>query len=103
MTSNSKVHNVTQKIVESLQPHKVILFGSHAQSTASQTSDIDLVIVYDGEESKKQTLQRIHNLFPHPDFSLDVFILRSHEFDRQINIKGTLGHEAYQTGIVIYE
>ncbi len=102
MIQNEKVIQISEAIFQSLKPSKIILFGSQAQNPSPPNRDIDLLIVYDGKEPKRDTLRRIHNLFPHPDFSLDVFLLRSDEFQKQIQIQGTLGHEAFQSGVMLY-
>ncbi|MEW6238544.1 MAG: nucleotidyltransferase domain-containing protein [Candidatus Omnitrophota bacterium] len=102
MIQNKKALSVANTIAESLKPSKIILFGSQTNESPKPESDIDLLIVYDGDESKKETLRRIHNLFPHPDFSLDVFLLRSDEFQKQIGLHGTVGREAHRSGVTIY-
>jgi len=102
MIQNKKALLIANTIAESLKPSKIVLFGSQANDPQKSDSDIDLLIVYDGDEPKKETLRRIHNLFPHPDFSLDVFLLRSDEFQKQIGLHGTVGREANRSGVAIF-
>lgn len=96
------VESVVHKIREAIQPEKIILFGSRANGTARPDSDIDLVIVYSGERSKRDLQLSIHRLFAHPDFSMDVFILTPEELATQCRIANTLAREVSEHGIVCY-
>jgi predicted nucleotidyltransferase len=69
------VMKVVERIAKSLRPDKIILLGSRAKGTAGPESDIDLLIIYSGPRSKREVQVAIHQLFEHPDFSLDVFVL----------------------------
>jgi predicted nucleotidyltransferase len=40
-----------ERLVEGLQPEKIVLFGSHARGTQSRASDLDLFIV---QETRKR-------------------------------------------------
>lgn len=97
---------LTQKIVNNIlsaiRPEKIILFGSRAQGTAGQDSDVDLVIIYSGPLPKRELQITIHKLFPHPDFSLDVFIMSPEEMENQRFIANTLAREVSEKGIVCY-
>jgi predicted nucleotidyltransferase len=42
------VEKITKKIAEAIHPDKIILFGSRAKGTATEESDVDLVVVYSG-------------------------------------------------------
>lgn len=39
------LETIVQKLVDGLRPEKVILFGSHAYRTPTESSDIDLLVV----------------------------------------------------------
>ena len=65
------VEQVVKRIVEAIRPCKVILFGSRARGDAGPDSDVDLLIVYDGNLSKREVELRVHGLFPVRDFGMD--------------------------------
>ncbi|MBI5636697.1 MAG: nucleotidyltransferase domain-containing protein [Nitrospinae bacterium] len=58
------VERVTNRIAEAIHPDKIILFGSRANGTATEESDIDLVVVYSGPK----TTREVHRLFLRRDF-----------------------------------
>lgn len=97
------VEKIVRKIAEEIKPEKIILFGSRALGRAAKDSDIDLVVVYEGEKPKREVQIAIHKLFKHPDFSLDVFVLSPEELESQKTIANTLAREISERGLVLYE
>ncbi len=100
--SKPSVEEIVQRIADHLRPEKIILFGSRAQGKASPESDIDLLIVYAGPKSKREVKLAVHNLFKHPDFSMDVFVLTPQELEMQKAIANTLAREVTESGVVFY-
>ena len=96
------VKKIVRRIVQSIKPERIILFGSRADGTGGEESDVDLVVIYQGPLSKRQVLLQIRELFTHPDFSLDVVVLTPDEFESQKGIANTLAREASDKGIVCY-
>jgi len=73
------------------------------RGTARADSDIDLLVVYEGPLSKRDVKLRIRGLFPHPNFSMDLFVLTLDEFERQRSVVSTVGRTAAREGIVCHE
>ncbi len=78
------VSAVTERIVSSLQPRQVILFGSQAQASAGSVSDINLLICLDNHHplaylSRRDRAVEVLNLFRFRSFGLDVIVLRQGE------------------------
>jgi uncharacterized protein len=96
------VRNVVNKIVDSVRPDKVILFGSRASGSARPDSDIDLVVVYSGPKSKHELQVGIHKLFRHPTFSMDLFVMTPEELETQKMVANSLAREVSERGVVCY-
>jgi len=45
MVSDSVVKSITNRLVESFDPEKIILFGSVARGTADEHSDMDILVI----------------------------------------------------------
>ena len=45
MVTQQQIDEIVRILVSKCQPEKIILFGSHAQGTAREDSDLDLAIV----------------------------------------------------------
>ncbi|HUW31298.1 MAG TPA: nucleotidyltransferase domain-containing protein [Planctomycetota bacterium] len=99
---DSLVQDVVDAIVRELHPTRVILFGSRARGDSRPDSDVDLLIVYDGELSKREVKLRVRRLFCWRDFSMDIFVISSDEYERQKKIVSTVGRTADREGVVCY-
>lgn len=99
---DSIVDRIIPVIAREIKPQKIILFGSRARGDAGKDSDVDLLIVYDGDISKREVKLKIHRLFFPRDFSMDIFVLNSKEFERQKKIVSTVGRVASLEGVVCY-
>ena len=89
-------------IVGAVQPERVYLFGSRAQGHSQERSDVDLLVVHSGPETKREVLLKIRSLFHGPDFSMDLFVLTPEEFESQKGIANTLAREVAERGILCY-
>ena len=102
MIKDATVERVVDRIARAVQPERIFLFGSRANGTARPDSDIDLVVLYSGPKSKRELSLDIHRLFPHPDFSMDLFVMRPEELQTQRHVANTLAREISERGIVCY-
>lgn len=100
--NDPKLTEIVEKITIHLQPTKMYLFGSHARGEADSESDYDLLVIYDGEKSKREAELEVYRLFDHFDFSMDIFFLTSEEFEWMKPIANTLAREVSENGVVIY-
>lgn len=103
MFDEKKFEKIKEKIVNAVSPEKIILFGSYAEARANQHSDIDLVIIWNSTMNHHQRNMKIRRLFPHRDFSLDVFVFTEEEELKYKDIKGTILYTALNNGKILYE
>jgi len=93
------------KLIRNLNPVKVILFGSHAHRTASDESDVDLLVVLDTEEesmSKRYSL--VSPFFEPRQVPMDILVMRKSDYDaRALNPYDSFMHELLSEGLVLYE
>jgi len=97
------VKRVVDGIVREVHPTRVILFGSRAREDHRPDSDVDLLIVYDGDLSKREVKLRIRRLFARRDFSMDLFVVTSEEYERQKGVVATMGRTAAREGVICHE
>lgn len=58
--------DITQRIVETCHPEKVILFGSYAYGTPHENSDIDLFVIMDPSDAAVLRFMAIETKFDEP-------------------------------------
>ncbi|MCL0066915.1 nucleotidyltransferase domain-containing protein [Thermodesulfovibrionales bacterium] len=103
MEIEGKIKAIKEKIIISISPEKIVLFGSHAAGVAAKESDIDLVVIWASDLNPHQRSIKIRRLFPRRDFSLDVFVFTPEEEKKYKDIKGTILHTAFTEGVLLYE
>lgn len=98
-----------KKIAETLEPEKIILFGSYAYGKPTPDSDVDLLIVMKSKGSYRENLHAVSMLlYPRP-FPVDIIIKTPKEineamkggkdngfFIREIVNKGKVLYDRYQ-------
>ena len=102
MVKDLLVQQVVATIAEALHPTRIIVFGSRARGDARPDSDLDLLVIYDGPMPKRELKIKIRELFPHPNFGMDLFVLTADEYERQKKVISTVGRAASQEGVVCY-
>jgi len=103
MISQKQIESVVQVIVEGYEPMKIILFGSYAYGHPTKDSDLDLLIIKDGEASGIQRNRRVRNILKDFSIPIDVIVKSSQEFNMLKDIIGTVIYPANKYGKVVYE
>ena len=75
---------VTEHIVQHMTPNQIILFGSWAKGTASDDSDLDLMVVLDDHHQlallpPRKRVRQVSELFRYRRFGLDTMIFTQGE------------------------
>jgi len=103
MISQKQIESVVQVIVEGYEPMKIILFGSYAYGHPTKDSDLDILIIKDGEASGIQRNRRVRNILKDFSIPIDVIVKSSQEFDMLKDVIGTVIYPANKYGKVVYE
>ena len=104
MVLQSDIQVLVNEIVEGYQPEKIYLFGSYANGTATDDSDIDLFIVKDTTERKKDRIEQVLNIIKtYPDIGVDMIIYTPKELDYVKSDVVNIANEAIKTGKLLYE
>ena len=53
--SETFIPTMVDRIVEGFQPARIVLFGSHARGTATEWSDVDLLVILPNVSDKRDT------------------------------------------------
>lgn len=76
----AELDRIVQKLAD-LGVHKVILFGSLARGVVGQTSDVDLIVVYDTSEPFATRLNAFYTAVQ-PRMAVDLLVYTPQEWER---------------------
>ncbi|HUG92064.1 MAG TPA: nucleotidyltransferase domain-containing protein [Planctomycetaceae bacterium] len=100
--SESDLSDLVLRIVGSIQPLRIILFGSAARGEMGQHSDLDvLVVVPDGSnclEAAKAAYRSLRG-YPHPK---DVLVVQQSDLEQYGNNPYLVIHDALREGKELY-
>ncbi|GAB4399291.1 MAG: hypothetical protein OHK0052_22630 [Anaerolineales bacterium] len=101
---------ILQKL-ESLQPDKVILFGSYADGTALPDSDLDLLLVLDSDLIPQTYAEKQANYLKaarvlrdiRQQMSIDLLVHTRATFARMFESDSQFANRIREKGIILYE
>ncbi len=83
--SEKLIDRMTQRIVQEVNPERVVLFGSWARGEASAQSDVDLLVVerkpFGGCRSRRWKTTRIWRCLPEFRIPTDILVYSVSEID----------------------
>jgi predicted nucleotidyltransferase len=95
--------NVLQRLVHSLAPDRVLLFGSRARSAAHPASDIDLLLVGTWSMDSAQLLRHARHLVAHSFPRFDLVLCTPEEIAAAETGGAPFLRSILESGIVIYD
>jgi|SRR6056297_291321 len=95
------------KTLKTLNPEKIILFGSHAYGKPNDDSDIDLLIIKKIPEKKVrdyriQAKKLLWEKFKQQNLHFDIIVDSQDRINERINIGDLFYEEIYNKGQIIY-
>lgn len=106
-TFDPKVANllpeVVRRIVDEVDPVRIVLFGSHARGDATADSDVDLLIVTQGEAAHRETVLRIRRRLADLPIAKDVVVASEQRVREYGHLVGTILRPALREGITLHE
>lgn len=101
---NKKILNeVTRRIVASVKPRRVLLFGSAARGRMNSDSDLDVLVVMGGHAHRRQTAQKIYRDLRGTGIAVDIVVATEKDLREYGQSAGTVLKSALQEGRVLYE
>ncbi|MDI6735324.1 MAG: nucleotidyltransferase domain-containing protein [bacterium] len=103
MVTQKQLDEVKRRIAERFKPQKIILFGSYANGTPTEDSDLDLLIIKDSNLPASIQNRKVRKILAGLRISVDVIVRTAEEFETYKDIIGTIIYPANKFGKVIYE
>ncbi len=90
------------RVAEAYNPHKIILFGSHARGDATENSDVDILVIMDFEGDWVDTATEIRMAVKRK-FPLDLLVMTLDYIKQRSNFGDYFVAEIFEEGRVMYE
>lgn len=75
---------IVDKIVSAVSPKKIILFGSRSRGQATESSDLDLLVIDDSGRSTRKIRREIEVLLWGRRFAVDLIVATPEQVDRNV-------------------
>jgi predicted nucleotidyltransferase len=97
------LEQITQKLVVTLNPEQIILFGSHAYGEPNEDSDVDLlVIVSQSNEPRYRRSRLAYRALRGIGVSKDILVMTRAEVERKANVTSSLVYQVLHQGKILY-
>lgn len=94
--------NLVDVIKNNLEIQQVIIFGSYANGTRDNESDIDICIITNEDKRKLDLIRSIRQLlYPFITQPLDLLVYKKDEFEERSLLKNTLEYKIKREGLVM--
>ena len=97
------LEEVTRRIVASVKPRRVLLFGSAARGRTSRNSDFDMLVVVRERVHRRHAAQKIYRNLHGSGIAVDVVVATESDLKKYGQRPGTILKIALQEGRVVYE
>ena len=92
-----------QKIVQELNPEKIVLFGSYAYGTPNPHSDVDLLVIMKTKASLKDRSWAVSRLLLPRPFPVDILVKTPGEVKKGLQTGDFFLKEILTRGKVLYD
>jgi predicted nucleotidyltransferase len=100
---DDKLKEIIKRIVDVVEPDKIILFGSRANGKNKERSDYDICVLKKEVENKRKLAQKIYRKLFGVGASVDVIVETPEKFN-ELKDKWFLIHgEIARSGSLVYE
>jgi predicted nucleotidyltransferase len=103
MLTEKTLQEVVRRLVAAAKPSKVILFGSYGRGTATEDSDLDLMVIEPAVADVGEEMVRLHRAAGAVDAGLDILVYSEDEASRRSQVPGTVVYWAFKEGRVVYD
>ena len=98
----SDVEEIARRIVEVVQPERIILFGSAARGDMGPHSDLDLLVIKADVHRRRLGVEIRRSLYG-VGASLDIVVATPDDIERYKDSIGAVYGPALREGLVLYE
>lgn len=103
LAPDALIQIMVDRIVQQFDPLRILIFGSRARGTATDESDVDLLIIFRELANKRRTAVEIRRALNDLPVSKDIVVATLDEIARRGHLVGSVLLPALLEGKVLYE
>jgi predicted nucleotidyltransferase len=103
LTWTNTIEEVTRRIIATVQPQRILLFGSAARDQMNMDSDLDFLVIVRGPAHRRALVQEIYRNLHGILTPVDVVVVTEQDVRRHGKAIGSILRPALREGKVIYE
>ncbi len=103
MITMNQIEELGRRIGSEFHADRIVLFGSHAQGTARDDSDVDLLVVAKTSLLPRKRYGAVRRLVADCAAAFDIVVKTPEEYARSREVVNTIVYFAEESGRVIYE
>jgi uncharacterized protein len=105
MITPDQIHRITDTIVETYHPDRIIIFGSCARDEQAGHSDLDIMVISDREKALPPYKRGLHTrlALPEPHVPKDILFYTHDEITRWKDVQLSFVATVLREGKVVYD
>lgn len=103
MTSSNRIKEIVDHIAQLEKPDSIVLFGSYANGTANEESDVDILIIKDTDLPLTKRCRNIRKSLRGIAVPLDLIMYTSQEIEEWKSTSEAFITKALKQGKIMYE
>jgi len=100
--TSEQLNELVQRIVMSVNPLRVVLFGSAARGNMGEDSDIDVMVVMPNGTHRRHTAELLHHQFFGIPYGIDVVVATPSDLEKYRHSIGMIYSTILEEGLDLY-
>lgn len=102
LSDKNTVEKVVNRIVQAVQPLRIILFGSAARDEMGPDSDLDVLVVMPDGTHRLKTMRLLYQQMAGVGFPVDIVVTTPHQLEEHKNNIGLIYRTVLAEGKEVY-
>lgn len=102
IVSNQLLNEIIKRIVDTVDPNRVILFGSAERGEMGPNSDFDVLVVMPSGVHRRNTSKSIYRNLIGVGFAVDIIVITEEDIARYKDNIGMVIKQALEQGRILY-
>ncbi len=99
---NTAIAEIVRRIVEVVQPLRIVLFGSAARGDMNPSSDVDLLVVMPDGAHRRKTAQQLYRRIRGVGVSFDLVVATAADLEKHKDNVGLIYRTILEEGKEVY-